>query len=253
MDGVRRTGPHPVPLFIYPLPRSLVERFAIQLRSYLSSRAWDRVYSQIAGGLAVYVYYYRSLPLRVAHFDRSFDGSATFAEREKAFASIWPPPQLSVPLWAKAFSRLLALGYIPGALGSRGTGDCCNPQNAVLDGGFVDLDSVIPISELDSESLLVQTLYYSLRSLTNTCVTLLLGRNTKPRDGKERLGRSVAESTIRDYLVSAVREALAVEQQQGFVIDRRIVRYFAPVQTLTQMANALRTVCEPPFAGKVPK
>lgn len=240
---------HPLPLFIYTIARPLVDRFAISLRKHLSTRAWLRVASQIDEGLAVYVYYYPNLPVRVSHFDGSLDGRANFTERERALAKTWPPLQFALPLWVRTFSRLLALGYLPAALGSRGTGDCCNPDNAVLDGGFVDLDSLIPLAELSSESAVFRTLDYSLRSLTNTCTCLLLGRSSRSRDTKSGSGRRVAELAIRDYLKGAVREALKPERHRGLTIDPRITGYFASQRTLPQLLDFLRATCDAPYGG----
>jgi hypothetical protein len=155
----------PLPLFVYRWPESVTERAWFHLRPLLTSRAAEIVEQTLARSLAVYVYYYPALPIRLMSLegfqpsqtlkrdvvseadDRAgpTDHHATSARRVSRLMSTGD----LIERWSELFVRMLALGYLPKDPGCLLTADCLQPWNVVLDGGFVDIDSIVPIESLD--------------------------------------------------------------------------------------------------------
>jgi len=147
----------PVPLLIMSWPQDRVDLHVASLRAVLSARVCEIAANVAQGGLGVIVYFYPRLPLRVSDVE---------ALR---------PAAIVVEQWMQLFAQCLLIGVLPAGLDSRGLGSCCGPQNATLDGGFVDLDSMCPVEHLATPEHLEPCLEYSLRSMTRT-VALYLGQ-----------------------------------------------------------------------------
>ncbi len=235
----------PCPLFVAKLPERAGEELTEKLRRALSSRAVAQIEPSIREGLAVYVYYYPSPPLRVSHLSAalprgSFQARLTALEARVA-------PEAVIEEWVRQFVRILYLGFLPAALGSRGTGACCDPNNAVVDGGFVDLDSLIPIDELDRAgkgALFEETLHYSFLTL---CDTARLFLAKEPTRNEEHLGTDVVAKLLSRYLADRVRHALSTEARPHLRLDPRVAAYFDPSLSYASLLDRLRDYY-PPFA-----
>jgi hypothetical protein len=79
---------------------------------------------------------------------------------------------------------VVAMFVLPGALPSFRTGICCQPQNACIDGGFVDLGSLTPLSTLRDDTAVYAALQFSTESLLNTIRALVAGSTDPTRPEK---------------------------------------------------------------------
>jgi hypothetical protein len=210
----------PLPLIIHRLPEDRLRGFHEGLRRRLSRRAMARIKDSLAHGLAAYLYYYPNVPVRVVQVDLMLP-VGNYHERLQELVRLVDPGHV-MERWVKGFARMLLLGYLPAALGSRGSGNCCSLMNAVVDGGFVDLDSLIPIAELEDDVLFEETLHYSFSSLYRTVRTFLVGQQ-----GRWSPDRDLIEKWISDHLASSCQQALESEMRPGLVLDPRISEYFA--------------------------
>jgi hypothetical protein len=235
----------PCPLLLVRLPDRVGDELIEKLGRALSSRALARVEPSIRHGLAVYIYYYPALPLRVSHIAATLPRGSfpvRLAELERCVA----PPAV-IEEWVRQFVRMLYLGFLPVALGSRGTGACCDPNNAVVDGGFVDLDSLLPIDELDRTgkgALFEETLHLSFLTL---CETARIFLAKEPTRHEEHLGADVVGRLFARYLGDRVRRALQTEARPELRIDPRIEEYFDPSVSYESLLGRLRDYY-PPFA-----
>ena len=183
-ENLRRRFPPPyripVPLALLRWPEPDVQRHLNRLKPCVSMRSFETAVAISRNGLAALVYHYDGPPFRLHDIvvDR--------------------PSDVVVERWVRLFAQIVACECVPAGLDSRTLGSCCGPQNATLDGGFVDLDSICPFDELASPDDLIPGLEYSLRSLTRT-VALYCGKT----DPKEIWGSDA--STIYSYLRAAVR------------------------------------------------
>lgn len=152
-----------VPIMLVEYPREVTAQYLKSLRSYLSDRAISTLEEIVTNGLATYVYYYQNYPVRASHSDQ-YLGEKNSNIIEK---------------WIKNFICLLAIDLMPATLESRGYGSCCGPQNAVIDGGFVDVDSVKRISRYQNSKDLIVDLDYSLHSLRRSIAFYLRASDAK--------------------------------------------------------------------------
>jgi hypothetical protein len=213
----------PIPLLVIRWPDPVVAAFRDALVPALSERAAELVALRMAGGLGVYVYYYRNPPLRALHLDAALESKVGahdgYRGRLAALEQRVEPRQV-VADWVALVARMLALGFMPCTRASHETGQCLRSMNAVVDGGFVDLDSMQPLSALASEEELVETLLVSLKELSETVATFVLG-SALPRSN---LGPSPALvshavfALVRDELRAAMEE----EARRGAVFDPRL-------------------------------
>lgn len=205
----------PMPLLVMRWPDGEVERHLCSLRPVVSRRVAEMAANVARSGLAVVVYFYPGSPLRV---------SDTAEPR---------PSTVVVERWMTLFAQFLLCGVLPSGLDSRGLGSCCGPQNATLDGGFVDLDSACPFEELSSPDELAPSLEYSLRSLTRT-LALYLGLD----DPKQTWDHDAAN--VYAFVRAAVRRHL--EEHRGpWELRDQVLAYFGAADTLWNLAASLQT------------
>jgi len=71
-------------------------------------------------------------------------------------------------------AELLAIGEVPYSLSHDDLGQPVRAQNAVIDGGFVDVDAIQPIESIASAGELAETLWMMIGELAETLRELLL-------------------------------------------------------------------------------
>lgn len=164
----------PTPLLVLQWPMAARDEHLLALRELLSGRALRIVESATAEGLAVVIYHYPSVPIRVAHLPVELKcfGSGTWLHRLKALTK---DPEIVIERWIDLVARILALGYLPGRTEHIGIGHCLEMQNAVIDGGFVDLGSIVAMSEVGTDSALMEMLMAAFSDLTKTIRHFMLG------------------------------------------------------------------------------
>lgn len=230
-------GQFPVPLYVLAAPPAVATQVRSALSTHLSAKAFERIQPLLDRGLAVYVYAYPNLPWRVAHYADRLRGTR-FSERLAAMEHHLRP-EVVVQGWIQQLVRLMSLGFVPAAPWARGAGVCCDPNNAVIDGGFVDLDSVAPLAAFASPTALDEGLNLTFVNLCATLRTFLLGERREPSKD-----RDLPEYWIEGFAAEQLAEGLAREAQQGFAPDARIATFFQrcpEFSTLTARLDAYYT------------
>ncbi|MBX7096419.1 MAG: hypothetical protein K1X89_01790 [Myxococcaceae bacterium] len=172
----------PLPLMVLQWPQEVVDRVARDLRPLLSKRAIDVVERALEPGLGVYVYHYPSLPIRLLDWSvEAHEGTGLLVDKldysgrlkrlEKGGLSV----KATVEKWTELFVKMLAAGFLPKESGSLLTADLLQPWNVALDGGFLDLDSLVPSEQLDDKQF-SDTLRRSLRGLMFDIAYLMMGK-----------------------------------------------------------------------------
>ena len=223
----------PLPLLILRHDEETDARVERMLAESLSAAARQRVHQLLEGRLAAYVYYYPAPPVRARDVDRLLSG-LDFRQRSLALVTRVCDPDVVVGRWVELFARMLYLGYAPGAPPSRHSGICCQPQNACIDGGFVDLDSLTPLADLRDDAAVAAALQLSTESLLQAVRALLAGSTADER-GDARL----IERYLTQYLAGRIAAALASEARPGLALDPRVVRCFTPAVNFEQLVQRL--------------
>jgi hypothetical protein len=228
----------PVPVFVFRHADDVVARTANALRLNLSATAFRAVERELEQGLGVYVYCYPSLPTRVRDIDYLLRGTA-FRERLLAILGDVCDPGEVIQGWITGVVRMLYCGFIPGSLASWRTGVCCQPQNACIDGGFVDLDSLTRFDELVDDTAVIAALHFSVESLIDSVRTLVAGRSDSA--WVERQSTLVDVHHFREYVLALVRTAVQREARPGLKLDHRVSTYLVPAIDLAALVGRLDT------------
>jgi hypothetical protein len=206
----------PVPLIIHSMDESKTNACAASLRRKLSPSAFERIEPLLEGGLAIYIYYYPSPPIRANFWgDMSVPQFRPFIEKALNEDRI-------VSEWTKLIVRLLYLGYLPYTVRNEGLGACMDFGNATLDGGFCDPDSVVAIEPDTDDEFFRESVIQSVLLLQKT-VQLLLGLS-----GAATLYPSIEEFVCRQLLQQKLHEAIASEARPGLHLDQRLLKLLSP-------------------------
>lgn len=220
----------PLALKVYRLDEPTGQAAEEAIRELLEPAAQRRLTELTAGGLGVLVYHYPAPPIRVR--DLSSTLPTDFRARQLRLRRLLSPEHL-VPAWVRLFTRLLALGLLPGGLASGRTGVCCQPQNACLDGGFVDLDSVVEITADTGPRELRDGLEVSLEALVDTVQALLVS----DVDGQPTWSESVTRRRIAEWVQVLLREALADESRRGAGIPFELASLLAAPRSYVDLID----------------
>lgn len=227
----------PLPLAVLRHSRDIEERVYRSLRDRLSEAALDAVAASLRGGLGVYVYHYPTVPLRVTHLDYLLRGKS-FPKRT-LHLSMLTDPERTIREWVTGVVRLLYLGFLPGTLAALRSGICCQPQNACLDGGFVDVDSVTPLEALPDDRAVQAALQFTTEELVRTVHTFLAG-GVGPSEADAGRVR-VDQHQVTQYVLALVEEAIRTEGRPGCELDPRVLEHFRPAHSLDQLVPRLAT------------
>ena len=233
----------PVPLAIVPLPPDEQRRAAERVRRVLSAPAWQRVAAGVEAGLATYVYWYPALPVRANQL-ASFLPRAV-RDRLELLSDPAAPGGRAIEGWVRCFARLVLLGFLPATVASLETGNPCQPQNAVVDGGFVDTDAITPVGDAD-DAWLADGLEYAFTSLCNAVLVLISG----PGDpGYSARSGNAALWEVRRHLAGRISAALQAEARPGTALDARVARFFEAAPGWEQLRAVLGSLYPP--AGRL--
>lgn len=200
----------PLPVVCVRLPETIAETAVREIAACASRSLWPKIEMLAATGLGAYVYWYPSLPLRAEHFVADKKLAITIADR-----------------WISLAARLLRAGFLPTSALSFGRGQCCEPQNSVVDGGFADLDSVVPIADLPSRQDVFTALEMTIWSITATILHVLGGKRS-----------AVARfDYVSNMVLHIVRERLTRACSNG--ADPAIMQFFGATETLGAVAQFL--------------
>lgn len=221
-----------------------VAAFERRLVPLLSRRAAAIARSLFERGLGVYVYYYPELPERLAQQHLTAAGPCVdhrgFQARYEALARRRDPKQV-IGDWVRLFVRMLGLGYLPCNLAHIGIGQCVDPNNAIMDGGFADLDSLQRIADIPDNAQFYETLAYSLASLASVIQGLLVGST------KLQFHSGVEPLSSLPIHVACVKAGQMIEGERanGTEFDPRVLDFFAREDPLESLIVLCREILRP--------
>jgi hypothetical protein len=227
----------PLPLFVFRHSSETEEAVVRVLESVLSRPALAKVVPRVKAGLGVLVYHYPSPPVRVRELELLLSG-LPFQQRMFALLGLCDPEQI-IDGWVREFTRMLHLGFVPGSLASLRTGSCCQLQNACINGGFVDLDSITRVDALADDTALYASLQLSSDALLGSVRALVAGSQDPTR--AETLELRVDLHHLRSFLLARIRAALQQEAEGGSRLDPRILAYFVPDVRFETLVGQLGT------------
>jgi hypothetical protein len=207
----------PLPVLCVRLPQATLDAAVSAISARARPSLLPKIETLAAVGLGAYVYWYPSLPLRVADFRTGAGSAADLSDR-----------------WIGLAARLLRAGFLPTSAHALGRGQCCNRQNSVIDGGFVDLGSVIPIVSVRTQQDLFTAVQLTIWEISAT-ILHVMGRPLR-RDGSS-VGRLDYAALM---VMQMVRERLAHACGEG--VDPRLRQFFSATETV----QSLCAILEPP-------
>ena len=230
----------PMPLFVFRHALDTKERVLAALERELSEPAFHRASRSLADGLGVYVYRYPAPPVRVRDLESMLAG-LDFRQRMFALLTICDP-ELLIRRWTTTFVRILYLGHLPATLASLRTGACCQPQNACLDGGFVDLDSLTPFSALPDDRAIYAALQISLDRLVETVHALLAESDPSAKSVEPH---RVDRRFVEQHVLTLINEAFATQARSTLTLDPHVRSYFNSQLSFEGLVNALAAYSPP--------
>lgn len=206
----------PFPLRVFEVPPEVTERFLDASDRYLTNRpqlsAREKTRRYAANGLAVYVYYYPSVPIRVAHHRRQFPGAWGMWDEQAMHqkSNVTFDVDSAIRSWVTLCAEMLVAGYLPTT--PVHTGHCFLEQNLVVDGGVCDIDSVEPMKRVDGERDFLDALLFSVSGLIDSIVGLI---------GVEDL-RQVVQLTVWNSLLSEL-----AQYGERYQLDQRLANWIS--------------------------
>jgi hypothetical protein len=175
----------PLPLFVYKWPEEIGDRLWQAIGSKLSKRAAHVVPRMLRAGLGGYAYYFPAIPIRVLHLDWFIGAKDSYAGRMVALTKpftivdveLSTDACVTVNRWIELVSRMLAAGYFPKDSASVVTGDCLQSQNATVDGGFCDADSIVAMSGVTDDAEFRYMFRRAIEELSRTIAAFMAGPN----------------------------------------------------------------------------
>lgn len=231
----------PLPLLVHRHSDDVLARMTEKLSRLLGTTAFREIEPMLGSGLGAYAYYYPTAPLRVRDIDQLLHG-LSFQDRLLRLLGGVCDPEHVINRWVCGFVRMLFLGFLPGSLASLRSGICCQPQNACVDGGFVDLDSLTPLDELRDDTAVAAALQFSVESLLQTVGALAIGGADAARDGREV---RTDLHHLWQYVLGLIDEAIKTEARPGLELDARIRRYFTAPRAFEDLVARLRSYYSP--------
>lgn len=229
----------PFPLGVLRLSDEVTAGVMERVRATVTGTALEQVEPVTRNGLGVLVNYYPGMPTRVSSLNHILP-SAPYTERHERLVEL-VDPDVVMRSWCRQLARLMHLGFVPATPASGRTGNMCQPQNAALDGGFFDVDSVEPIHTLPGAAAVADALATSMRSFYYTVRSMLVERSYY------HLGHAddVVEGWITGYVHTSMRRALDEEALPRVDLDPRVAQFFAADVELPELLSALATYHPP--------
>ena len=254
----------PVPLLVYRWGARDVSAFLKRLRPALSPRAGRIAERLSAGGLSAMIYYYPTLPLRTLHLaqvvagaePRGFQDGLAKMRRYGSFFGELPPPSEIASRWIALTARMLALGFFPSDLSHWRDGQMLHEQNAVLDGGFVDVETLQPMSAVTDERSFYETFLLTWMDLSASIKRLMTGYADRADISWPFIDLSPAylavPALVGCHVGARLRERLREEAANGARIDPRLLRALGAGESADELERVLGALFAEP-SGKTPR
>lgn len=206
LEAYGELAPAPVPLAVHRFSAEHVRQYLATLERHAPRQAVERVRTRVSAGLGVGIYYSPGSQLRVE------DLFATEAWLRPLLPTFTPSQgERVVDAWVRTFARLLHLGYVPYAPWNAGWGACVDSGNACIDGGIVDLGTLVTMDSFQDYRQFRLAWAQSMDVLSRTvlmfCAAIEPARTTS---------RSLGLATlVSNYIAPKVAAAVAAEAPRG--------------------------------------
>lgn len=230
LEEYGRFGRLPVPLYVFKYTNAQVDLYARAIRARISEVAFNKISSKLEDGLGIEVYFYPTVPVRVADL---YSGNL-----KDAFGTSLSSEDVActVDKWTKLFAELLQLRYMPCVPWHNGLGGCVDAGNACLDGGFNDLLTLTPFDAIPSNILMRRSLNASVRMFADTiasyCNVATGGRSQGSPD-------SEASALAQRFALERIRVRLQECMADGHHVDDEIMYFLEQIST-THILDVLR-------------
>jgi hypothetical protein len=232
----------PLPLLVIRWPASALQRLRSRLRPLLSSQARQAVDLLLDDGVACLIYRYPGRPMRAQHLGIFLDQMAVSngdaVRRLHRLAELGGmclkrgkiDPFETVERWLGLAARMLGLGFFPCQPAHRGLGQCLGEQNAVIDGGFTDMGSLLPMESVPDRRSFEEIFLLNWIELSDTVRRFLFGYMGHPavrRPGASsprRLRRIALQ--VDGFTVRELRRLIQEDGRAGLRLDPRLKRCF---------------------------
>jgi hypothetical protein len=194
----------PMPILVARWPEAVADAVLAELSPWLRGRARGVTELAVRAGLGVYVYSYPIVPARLAHLAAPEVGPGIELGARLAALGKIADPRRMLDGWIGLMARLLALGFVSADPLSIVTGDCLQVQNAVVDGGFADVASLVEAGQLDDRALRA-AVRHTVHELAVTATRLVAGVRVPTVDLRDRLPDLVV--TVWNAVADAFRAA----------------------------------------------
>lgn len=224
----------PVPLLVWRLPEAAAVATIERLQARISEMAFERLEPGLRHGIGVLAYYYPAPPVRVHAAGRS--------------AFLWPAPaelashrnllERAVPGWITLGARLLWLGMLPTTPLSWRLGDIFDPNNACLDGGVCDVNSIHPITSATGDGFFVRSVAMSTGGLR---MAIARAFNVSLGELPSNYEQELAGFYLTDFVKGAMERALEAEARPSLSLDPRLGLMFGAEKSLPEIMRLVQT------------
>lgn len=224
----------PVPLLVWKLGADDAARTIARLEARISAMAFERLGPHLREGVGVVAYYYPAPPVRVHAVGRS--------------AHLWPAPAAlashanlmtrAIPGWMTIGARLLWLGLLPTTPLSWRLGDVFDPNNACLDGGVCDVNSIHPITEATGDGFFVRSIVMSMGGLR---MAIARAFNVPLGELPASYEQDLTGFYLTDFVRGAMERALETEARPTLRLDPRLDVVFGRDKTLPDILKIVKT------------
>jgi hypothetical protein len=209
----------PVPVAVFKLPLALETSVIALLQSALSEPAFDRVAPHLSRGIGIFAYYYPGPPVRVHAVGRP----ASFGPAPRSLAARPHIIETTLPGWFAIAARLLWLGFLPTSPLAWRLGDIFDANNACLDGGVCDVNSIYPMARAPGDGFFIRSVVMitgGLRLATARAFGLPLGEIAQSYE------QELASFCLGEYVKRGLMQALDAEARPGLTLDPRVRQVF---------------------------
>lgn len=168
----------PIPLVIYQIPSNLLKKCDELFENFYDLKRYSLVKKLMEDGVAIQVYWYPTIPHRVAHIDLPTADSHSHFQERMAHLSSQMNVEHCLENWLTLFCRFLNMGFLSADPVSACKGYCIDPGNLVLDGGIVDLGSMRHVDTFYHEAEIQFVFENSIKLFAESMMAFLIGRES---------------------------------------------------------------------------
>jgi hypothetical protein len=152
---------------------------------------------------------------------------------------------VTVDRWVDLAARMLVLGWLPGTAATQNIGHCLEIQNAVIDGGFVDLSSIELMADAPSLRAFHESVLITFSDLARTVRQFAAG----PQNDAEAEYRNPTLPML--FTLTRVWDAVAARVRayaQTVPADERLLAFFESGKLFDELQSGLGALFAAPGA-----